>query len=446
MYIPFVSATYSLPIFACTNLYRRILTEWNFCLTFIPVLMHFFVYTRHAAKCPRRRDRFWRRCHCQKWIQGVLNGKRVRIAAWTTDWDTAETKAREMDPSLPPKSLSQPVVAEVETGAQRITITEAVEAFLEDEEGRQLRKGTTGQSKTLLQRQLMPWACQQGLRYLDELTVSVLTKFRAYWSKDLENCSNTARRKHERLCGFFHFCIRSEWINKNPARLLKPIKVNRVPTGYYTRDEFARIIDATYAYGNWKGGQDFHNRGTRLRALLLLMRWGGLAITDAVTLERDKLTAEGKLFLYRAKTGTPVFVPLPGEVAHLLREVPNSNPRYFFWSGAGERENAKKSWDKSLRRLFESANLREADGAPKRCTAHMCRDTFAVELLLSGVPLDQVSLLLGHDSIKVTERHYAPFVKARQEQLEASVRLAWRQMSDIVGSREPQPANISRPN
>ena len=63
----------------------------------------------------------------------------------------------------------------------------------------------------------------------------------------------------------------------------------------------------------------------------------------------------------------------------------------------------------------------------------MCRDTFAVELLLSGVPLDQVSLLLAHDSIKVTERHYAPFVKARQEQLEASVRLAWRQMSDIVG-------------
>jgi hypothetical protein len=75
----------------------------------------------------------------------------------------------------------------------------------------------------------------------------------------------------------------------------------------------------------------------------------------------------------------------------------------------------------------------------------MCRDTFAVELLLSGVPLDQVSLLLAHDSIKVTERHYAPFVKARQEQLETSVRLAWRHMSEIVAS-ESQPASTSRPN
>jgi integrase len=42
----------------------------------------------------------------------------------------------------------------------------------------------------------------------------------------------------------------------------------------------------------------------------------------------------------------------------------------------------------------------------------MFRDTFAVELLLSGVPIDQVSLLLGHSSVKVTEKHYAPFVKA----------------------------------
>ena len=71
----------------------------------------------------------------------------------------------------------------------------------------------------------------------------------------------------------------------------------------------------------------------------------------------------------------------------------------------------KSLWDKSLRRVFKSADLREADGIPKRCTAHMCRDTFAVELLLAGVPLDQVSLLLGDDSIKVTERHYAPFVE-----------------------------------
>lgn len=56
---------------------------------------------------------------------------------------------------------------------------------------------------------------------------------------------------------------------------------------------------------------------------------------------------------------------------------------------------------------------------------HRFRDTFAVELLLKGVPIEQVSVLLGHSSLKITEKHYAPWVKAREEQLEQSVRLAW---------------------
>ena len=52
-------------------------------------------------------------------------------------------------------------------------------------------------------------------------------------------------------------------------------------------------------------------------------------------------------------------------------------------------------------------------------------DTFAIELLLSGVSLEHVSVLLGHQSIRITERHYAAWVRARQEQLEADVRRTW---------------------
>jgi site-specific recombinase XerD len=34
----------------------------------------------------------------------------------------------------------------------------------------------------------------------------------------------------------------------------------------------------------------------------------------------------------------------------------------------------------------------------------MFRDTFAVEMLLAGVPIEQVAMLLGHKSIKTTEK------------------------------------------
>jgi hypothetical protein len=50
------------------------------------------------------------------------------------------------------------------------------------------------------------------------------------------------------------------------------------------------------------------------------------------------------------------------------------------------------------------------------------RDTFAVSLLTCGVSLVSVSHLLGHQSIKITQRHYAPWVKARQDALDRELK------------------------
>ncbi len=67
------------------------------------------------------------------------------------------------------------------------------------------------------------------------------------------------------------------------------------------------------------------------------MRWSGLRIRDAVPLERHRLHGDS-LLLYQAKTGTPVYLPLPPHVIEALHNVPPAmkpNPRYIFWSGNG---------------------------------------------------------------------------------------------------------------
>ena len=56
----------------------------------------------------------------------------------------------------------------------------------------------------------------------------------------------------------------------------------------------------------------------------------------------------------------------------------------------------------------------------------MLRDTFAVELLKKGVSLETVSILLGHSSVRITERHYRPWVKTLQDNLEKEVARAWK--------------------
>lgn len=379
------------------------------------------VYTRHYRPCTQT-DSGYRRCHCPKWINGTLpTGEFVRVAAKTRSWENAERKARLMEINADPLRQSPPDVS------LRITIEEAVRDFLKDEEARKLAKTTTCQSKTLFEQQLLPWAKAQALTFLDQLTTARLRDFRASW----KNSPLTTQRKHHRLNAFFDFCIENEWLTRNASKKMKGVHAVSNPTDYFTPGEFKKIVDGTYAYGDWKGGRDFEHRALRLRALILLMRWSGLSILDAVTLERQRLQGN-HLLLYRHKTKVPVFVPLPPDIATLLDGLPNSNPRYFFWSGNGDPHTAKKGWQRSLRRLFTTVNLKTEDDRPRRCHPHMFRDTFAVELLLAGVPLDQVSLLLAHSSIKITEKHYAPFVKARQQQLEASVRMAWQT------ARQPQ--------
>jgi hypothetical protein len=48
-----------------------------------------------------------------------------------------------------------------------------------------------------------------------------------------------------------------------------------------------------------------------------------------------------------------------------------------------------------------------------------------VSLLEQGVPLEEVSKLLGHESIKTTKKYYAKWVKARQDRLDAFAIGTW---------------------
>ena len=48
-----------------------------------------------------------------------------------------------------------------------------------------------------------------------------------------------------------------------------------------------------------------------------------------------------------------------------------------------------------------------------------------MDLLQNGVPLEEVSKLLGHETIKTTEKSYAKWMKARQDRLDSLVTGTW---------------------
>jgi integrase len=82
---------------------------------------------------------------------------------------------------------------------------------------------------------------------------------------------------------------------------LSKIKVRSKPTDWFNDQEFNKLIDATYLFDNRnKRSAELSPNATRLRTMLLLMRYSGLSIGNAATLERERLDNDDNLFLYRA--------------------------------------------------------------------------------------------------------------------------------------------------
>jgi len=333
-----------------------------------------------------------------------MNGERFHKALGTADWQEAQQLVREWEAegSLLRGHLSPP---------QRMTLEEAWQRFLADLEARNLHASTVRKYR-LLSRQMAGFACQHRLRFLQQLDLPTLSEFRARWHES----PLTRSKKLERLRSFFRFAQESNWIDENPARKLKGPKVSLRPTLPFTREEMIRILGALDPYVEQTApcGKD---NAHRLRSLVLVLRYSGMRIGDSVRLTTDQITGN-KLMVYTQKTGVPVNSVLPDFVIKCLEATPGVMGKHLFWAGTGNLEVIVGSWQKRLRKLFRLAGV--SDGH-----AHRFRDTFAVELLLAGVPLERVSILLGHQSVRVTERYYAAWTDSRQRQVEADLKRAW---------------------
>lgn len=247
-------------------------------------------------------------------------------------------------------------------------------------------------------RQLIAFADGHGIRFADELDLNILTDFRSTWKVS----ALTATKKLERLRGVFKFALQRKMVEENYAESLTAPEVKANPTLPFSAREMQKILKAA----------DSKAVDARVKAFILTMRYSGLRISDVATLRVDSLS-HNRLKLYQAKTGEPVSVLMPKFVADALRDVPHNNPDYFFWTGDSKVSTTTGFWRARIAEVFKLAGV----GGH----THQFRDSFAVSLLEGGASIETVSVLLGHQSIRVTERHYNPWVKTRQDALDRAV-------------------------
>ena len=367
------------------------------------------LYRRHLAECSHARDRFYKRCRtCPMWIQGVVDGRSIRRSLKTASWERAEELKRQIEDRARP-AIDEPP----------ITIEEALSRFLADCQARNLNYSTLNKYRHL-NRELLSFSKKNGYRTLRELDARAARDFRNSWKLG----PGTSAKELERLRAFFRYSVDSDLIEKNPAKTIRPPIVKSRPREPFSETDQAKML-LWSNHPTWSAPEEKQNvlaPHPKTPIFLKLLLFSALRITDAATLEKDRIQ-DGKLFLYAAKNGRPVRVPLPPDLVKDLEAIPGPE---LFHSPQGSRspQTVSDYWRDQIKKVFEYLGI-------KNPHPHRFRHTLAVNMLNHGSSVEDVAAVLGNSPAIVT-LHYAPWVESRQDRISEQIRKTWTQPAKLL--------------
>jgi site-specific recombinase XerD len=350
---------------------------------------------------------------CPVWADGTdENGDRVNFSLGTTNWQVGQSIIRDMEVRGSVKDPETNSAHEEIPAAEGITVAEACEKFL----GNNTHLSPARLKKYRLQfNRLIDCLERHQIHHVQDVNLELITDFRAEWHATWKLGVGTICLNIQMLRKFFRFCIKREWIQKNPASDLEMPRGKGRPTLPFSQDEWTNILNAFPLYEKRTRSPN----GTRLLyAFVLLMRFSGMRIGDTVRSETSWIQGDGISFRTE-KNEVNVCNKLPDFVLEALLGAPRKNVRYFFWSGTSSLHSAVGKWQRRLQVLFRLAGVRDGH-------SHRFRDSYAFDMTHNGrMTLEELRQALGHSSVRTTERYYSHWIMERQERLEAKQDLAW---------------------
>jgi integrase/recombinase XerC len=220
-----------------------------------------------------------------------------------------------------------------------------------------------------------------------------------------KNDATTIARKLSSLRTFFRILVRRRVIAHSPMTGLRPPKrVQRLPP-FLGKEETARLLDTPPA-------QLAPAIAARDQALFEILYGAGLRISEACNLDLGDVNADGSgalVTVRQGKRGKDRIVPLGGTAwnalraylplrAQLLAETPPGAARTAIFLGhRGGRLDPRQA-RRQLRARTIAAGTREA-------SPHALRHSFATHLLGEGADLRAIQEMLGHASLRTTQRY-----------------------------------------
>jgi integrase len=228
-----------------------------------------------------------------------------------------------------------------------------------------------------------------------ELNYEFVSQF-DYWLKTERKCQKNAALKYiGNLKKIVLECFKKGWIKADPFVQFKG-KRSEVVRVALTREELQEITAKQFEI----------ERLNHVRDIFLFSCYTGLAYVDVYRLRRSNIVDgfDGTKWIMtaRQKTDSPTRLPLLPAALQIMEKYAED-----------KRCIAKDLVLPVLSNQKMNSYLKEiADGCGinKNLTFHIARHTFATTVTLSnGVPIETVSKMLGHKSLKHTQ-HYAKIV------------------------------------
>jgi site-specific recombinase XerD len=278
----------------------------------------------------------------------------------------------------------------------------------------------------------------QGISALVEIRTSDLRRFLADEVTHRPAPSSQARTVAALRC-FFRFCVESDYLERDPAHVLRTPKKREALPDVLDRAELSRLLDVPSREGVWT--RVHAGKVERDRLLLALFAYGGLRRSELLGLDWDDVDLERCLIRVRnAKGGRQRVVPIhPGLVplliAYAATRTPLGDPALFV--GVLGRRLSPTILTATFRRYTDAAGVSRR----KRVTPHTLRHVFATELLSAGANLRQIQELLGHKHLDSTQR----YTRVNAHQLRGAIkRLPWAQPAAMPSDSRREPQRVAR--
>ena len=220
----------------------------------------------------------------------------------------------------------------------------------------------------------------------------------------------------QRLKQILNYAFRCNLIVVDPFVNYKPLKEKKELI-FLTAEELEKLEKYDFA----------NHKLEKVKDLYLFSVYSGLAYHEVCSLRKHHLVKgfDGKTWIKmtRQKTGKEFYIPLLPQAEAILRKY----------------EDHREEQEGCLLPVISNAKinvfLKEIGaivGIEKNLTHHTARKTFATTILLyNDVPMEIVSVLLGHANVSITQKSYAQVVNK-------SISRHMQQLEERLGTINPE--------